>query len=58
MTKASKQLFETDRKMELRMRLAAKRAVDNKSKPPASFTLSDPPEREVLDRLIKKVRVL
>jgi len=58
MTKASKRLFETDRKMELRMRLAAKRAVDGNGKSPASLTMSGPPEREVLDRLIKKVRVL
>jgi len=58
MAKASKRLFETDRKMELRMRLAAKRAAQGGSKAAAAFPPGSPPEREVLHRLIKKVRVL
>ncbi|MBN2556972.1 MAG: hypothetical protein JXA97_13640 [Anaerolineales bacterium] len=58
MTKSSKQLFEVDRKMELRMRLAAKQANHGGKALPVLPVLPDPPEREVLDRLIKKVRVL
>jgi len=58
MAKSSKQLFEVDRKMELRMRLAAKQANRGGKALPMPPVFPDPPEREVLDRLIKKVRVL
>jgi hypothetical protein len=56
--KVDRRLFEHDRRMELKLRLAAKRAME-----PVQGDLSLPelgalPEREVVDRLIEKVRRL
>lgn len=58
MAKASKQLFEVDRKMELRLRLAAKNAGSKGRKGMETLTLSKQPERELVHRVIKKVSVL
>jgi len=58
MAKTSKQLFEVDRKMELRLRLAAKNAGAKSGKGMETLSLSKPPERELVRRVIKKVSVL
>lgn len=57
MAKKRKQVFEADRKMELRVRLAIKRAEESSKDLPMQLE-SSPPAREVLDRLINRVQRL
>jgi hypothetical protein len=58
MGKRKKQLFEHDRKMELRLRLAAKKLGRSGQPRVPAFPYGTPFEREVLDRLIARVRSL
>lgn len=57
MAKKSKRLFETDKKMELRLRLAMKNAENSESNG-SGFIDARPPARELLDRLILRVEQL
>ncbi|MGA9531896.1 MAG: hypothetical protein WBR18_04200 [Anaerolineales bacterium] len=57
MAKKRKQVFESDRKMELRLRLAVKRASESSRELPMQLD-SSPPPREILDRLIHRVQHL
>jgi hypothetical protein len=56
--KVDRRLFEHDRRMELKLRLAAKRALEPVRGDMALPELGALPEREVVDRLIEKVRRL
>lgn len=57
MNKKAKDLFESDRRMELRLRLAIKRA--DESGRGREISLDSPlPPRELVDRLIDRVRRL
>ena len=57
MAKKNKNLFESDRRMELRMRLAMKE-VDKKPNGRPKQVETGPLEREMLDRVIDRVRSL
>lgn len=57
MAKKRKQVFESDRKMELRVRLAIKQAGESSREVPMQLDASPPP-REILDRLIQRVQHL
>ena len=58
MAKKKKGVFEADRRMELRLRLAAKRATEPVfAGGPKSLTI-DSPDKVVLDRIIDRVRKL
>lgn len=57
MAKKTKNLFESDRRMELRMRLAMKE-VDKKPNGRPKQVETGPLEREMLDRVIDRVRSL
>jgi hypothetical protein len=58
MNSQKQRVFEQDRRMELRLRLAAKQAAENR--PPAAELAGwgDLPEPEVVARLIARVRKL
>lgn len=58
MSKVKRKIFETDRRMELRLRLAAKRIGNGRSQGSLSELVPQIPEPEVLDRLIQRVRRL
>ena len=53
-----KRVFEMDRRMELKMRLAAKRASRQGQTGGLALDLEGLPERQVVTRLIEKVRRL
>ena len=53
-----KGVFEADRKMELRLRLAAKRAADPGFRMKDALIVLDAPETTVLTKLIERVRDL
>jgi hypothetical protein len=57
MAKKSRNVFETDRRMELRMRLAMNQ-VEEPAKSGPSQIDTKPLEREVVDRVIDRVRRL
>lgn len=57
MNNKQKRLFEVDRRMELKMRLAAKRADDGDLVGTGPLS-AEVPERETLSRLIDRVRRL
>lgn len=57
MNTKQRKVFETDRKMELRLRLALKR-VDDAVRYSSPELPADVPERETLVRLIDRVRQL
>jgi hypothetical protein len=57
MAKKPKPVFESDRKMELRLRLALKQAGESGREVPLQLEASPPP-REILDRLIHRVQHL
>lgn len=57
MAKEPKRVFEIDRKMELRMRLAIKAAAQQSNGRPSQID-TKPLAREVLDRVIDRVRQL
>lgn len=57
MAKKDKTLFESDRRMELRMRLAMKE-VDKKPNGRPKKVETGPLERDMLDRVINRVRSL
>jgi len=48
-------IFESDRRMQLRLRLAAKRATESPVDVTAVLPIGTPPEREVVRRLIERV---
>jgi hypothetical protein len=58
MAKDNQRMFEQDRKMELRLRLAAKKAATREPLMPAPQLVSELPEPEVVVRLINRVRRL
>ena len=58
MPKGNRRLFETDRRMELKLRLAAKRASIAEPATAAALELEGPPDRQVLSKLIERVRRL
>jgi hypothetical protein len=59
MPKDNRRLFESDRKMEVRLRLAAKKAaVQAQPRTVVAIEMEPMPERQVLDRLIERVRQL
>jgi len=53
-----KRLFELDRRMELKLRLAAKRAANPGQTGGLALDLEGLPERQVVSRLIDRVRRL
>jgi hypothetical protein len=55
MAKKKKGVFEADRRMELRMRLAAKRAVDVSYRSLNTVIQVEIPKSETLNRLIERV---
>jgi len=55
MAKKDKGVFEADRRMELRMRLAAKRAVDVRYRSGDAVITIEIPRAETLNRLIERV---
>lgn len=57
MAKKKRDLFETDRRVELRMRLAMKRAGEGENNRQTSLDLM-PPDKELVDRVIDRVRQL
>jgi hypothetical protein len=58
MAKDNQRMFEQDRKMELRMRLAAKKAATRELPSSVIPLVSEMPEPEVVVRLINRVRRL
>ncbi len=58
MAKKRKGVFEADRRMELRLRLAAKKAIEPAFAGGPSSLSIDAPEKVVLDRIINRVRKL
>jgi hypothetical protein len=58
MAKKRKGIFEADRRMELRLRLAAKKAVEPAFAGGSRCLSIDAPEKIVLDRIINRVRKL
>ena len=56
--KTNRRVFEVDRRMELRLRLAAKRAQEPLPAGPVGTLQFMFPEEDLLDRLIEKVRQL
>jgi hypothetical protein len=53
-----KRLFEMDRRMEIKLRLAAKKAAHPGQTGGLALDLEGMPERQVVSRLIEKVRRL
>ncbi len=51
-------VFELDRKMELRLRLAAKKALEDVEEEELEEEMLQLPARELVDRLIERVRRL
>jgi hypothetical protein len=58
MAKGMQRVFEIDRRMELRLRLAAKRAKTMEKSPLIPLYNLGTPEREVVHRIIERVRRL
>jgi hypothetical protein len=58
MARDNQRMFEQDRKMELRLRLAAKKAAAREPMTPIMHLVSELPEPEVVVRLINRVRRL
>ncbi len=58
MAKQSKHLFESDRKMELRLRLALKQVADSGGSGSTLILTGQQPPKELVTRLIAKVRKL
>jgi hypothetical protein len=58
MAKKKKGVFEADRKMELRLRLAAKRAAERETSSENRRLVIDIPELDTVSRLIDKVQAL
>jgi hypothetical protein len=56
--KKSKSLFEADRRMELRLRLAVKQAAESGGSGAMLILESQQPPKELVNRLIAKVRRL
>lgn len=57
MAKKDREVFETDRRIELRMRLAVKKASQNGKGQPVRLEAALP-ARELVDRVIDRVRQL
>jgi hypothetical protein len=58
MKKQMRKIFEADRKMELRVRIAAKRAQTMPERALVRNYAMNTPEREIVSRIIKRVRKL
>lgn len=58
MARKTKQVFKIDRRMQLRLRLAAKRAGGQGQSSSITMPYYDFPERELLDKIIERVRRL
>jgi hypothetical protein len=58
MPRENRRLFEIDRRMELRLRLAAKKLGSRHPRGSQAIVVVDPPKREMVDRLIERVRKL
>jgi hypothetical protein len=58
MARDNQRMFEQDRKMELRLRLAAKKAVTREGLSSVPHLVSEMPVPEVVVRLINRVRRL
>jgi hypothetical protein len=58
MPNKNRRLFECDRRMELRLRLAAKKLGSRVPPRSRAVVVLDPPQREMVDRLIERVRKL
>ena len=58
MARKTKQVFRIDRRMQLRLRLAAKRAGGQGQSSSIAMPYYDFPERELLDKIIERVRRL
>jgi hypothetical protein len=58
MSKSRKRVFEVDRRMELRLRLAAKNAGLNEREAFVPLYASGVHERDVINRIIERVRKL
>ena len=58
MRENKQRIFEIDRRMELRLRLAAKRLGDREGFGSIAQYIAGQPEREVVTRLIERVRRL
>lgn len=58
MNKRSRKMFETDRRMELRLRLAAKKVKTLKGPVLVPQYANRIPEREIVTRIIERVRRL
>jgi hypothetical protein len=58
MSSKNRRLFEIDRRMELRLRLAAKKLGSRNPSGSQAAVVVDPPKREMVDRLIERVRKL
>jgi hypothetical protein len=56
--KRKQRIFEEDKKIELKLRLAAKRAALTGSSGSESWFYEGPPEPEIVGRLIERVRSL
>lgn len=54
----SQNLFESDRRVELKIRLALKKAAESPRRPQSPIHLDRPPEPELVGKLIAKVRSL
>ncbi len=58
MSKSRKRVFEVDRRMELRVRIAAKNAVMKEKEAFVPLYASGVHERDVINRIIERVRKL
>lgn len=58
MSKKKRRMFESDRRMELRLRLALKRIRELENAELEKLDMMSLPERDTVDRVIEKVRSL
>ncbi|NIS79088.1 MAG: hypothetical protein GTO14_02435 [Anaerolineales bacterium] len=58
MTKKKRRLFESDRRMELKLRMAIKKMRELESVDVSKLALFAFPEQETIDRVIERVRKL
>jgi hypothetical protein len=58
MSKSRKRVFEVDRRMELRLRLAAKKAQSNSKEVLVPLYATGMPEPEVINRIIERIQRL
>jgi hypothetical protein len=58
MSKRKRNVFDNDRRMELRMRVAIKKMRQNEVVDPSTLPLLAQPEQKTVERVINKVRTL